>query len=541
MSCRLIRQLPALLFIAAVSLSVVFSLCPHPSRLELMRILGCALLFLIAARTFRRRADAVAAAWTLTLFGAGFATLGLITYGSELLGFSTFSERLGRLSLTFANPNHFAALLSMLGCLALGLAASHRGARRAFLLLCSLYLTAVFFTASRGGVVSLGLALILLLAGLALAGRRQVWKPLAATVALTAAMAAVLGPRTPRDPARPSRRGGRPGRDLGRRLGDGAGEAVDRLGPRHLPRRLSHHQPRRLAGRVVAHAHSDYLELAAEAGLPALGLALLTLAAFAATALRRLARGADPGAQAIGLGAFAGCVALLLHSTANFNLHIPAVAWLFVVLAALALHTGDRREPPASAQRGPAMTAGIAVAVLLATAVALATVAVPYLDERWLNTARQLIKERRFEAAAAYLEPLEDRALQDPGVRTELGSAAFLTGLSQSDPELRNRFFERAVEHHRRACQECPIRASSFGRIATALRSLGRFDEAAEALERAVELAPFAADRHFQLDGFQLARAGDDSTAASYARALELDPRLAEPVFTALSRAGWTS
>ncbi len=560
---RLPTDLPVLLFLAVAALSPVFSLCPRPSWLELIRILGCGLLFVLATSLFRRPRAVLATAWALTLFGAVFAVLGLTVYGSELFGLRTFSERSHRLSLTFANPNHFAALLSMCACLALGLAAAHRGVRRAFLLLCALAtLTAVFFTASRGAVGALTAALVVLLVGLYATGgdaaaRRRVLMPLAATVALTAGAAALLGPRLPlerldtlRDPL-----GAVAGRqeiwagtwEMVRQrpwTGSGLGTFRDAFTP---------HQPPRLADRVVRHAHNDYLELAAEAGLPALAAALLALVAFAAAALLRLRpmgaptarRRGDRAGRSVGLGAFAGCVALLLHSAVDFNLHIPAVAWLFAVLAALSVvvpgvgrDAGARRSARSLPLPSPARRWTAGLAILLAAAVALAAVLVPYLGRRQLEEARQLASERRFKAAKALLEPASRGPFADLGIWVELGSAELALALHAADPELRRRSLEIALGHYQNACAGCPLRAGSFLKLAAAARHLGRFDDAEQAFTRAVELAPRSATGHFQLAGFELSR-GKESAAAAYGRALELDPRLAAPIFERLRRAGW--
>jgi O-antigen ligase len=69
-------------------------------------------------------------------------------------------------------------------------------------------------------------------------------------------------------------------------------------------------------------AHNDYLQLLVETGLPGLGLALA-----AAVAVLRSAR-RDPWLVA-------ALAALLLHEAVDFDLQIPAIAILFVTLAAM--------------------------------------------------------------------------------------------------------------------------------------------------------------------------------------------------------------
>lgn len=89
-------------------------------------------------------------------------------------------------------------------------------------------------------------------------------------------------------------------------------------------------------GRVVDHAHNDYLELLAETGVIGgfLGLAFIVLLFRRGLAnLNSRERQSD---RAFYAGALAACSALLVHSFVDFNLHVPANALLFLLLATLA-------------------------------------------------------------------------------------------------------------------------------------------------------------------------------------------------------------
>src|SRR5204863_10182740 len=72
------------------------------------------------------------------------------------------------------------------------------------------------------------------------------------------------------------------------------------------------------------HAHNDYLEFAAEAGV--LGLAMLGLMVLMSflVALRAQYLRRDPVMRGISFASLMGIIALMIHSSVDFNLQIPA-------------------------------------------------------------------------------------------------------------------------------------------------------------------------------------------------------------------------
>jgi O-antigen ligase len=87
----------------------------------------------------------------------------------------------------------------------------------------------------------------------------------------------------------------------------------------------------------VEHAENDYLELLVEAGGSGLLLALATVALVGGALVPGLARQEDRLLLGVGAGATAAILALLVHSTFDFNLHIPSNALLFGLATAIAL------------------------------------------------------------------------------------------------------------------------------------------------------------------------------------------------------------
>ena len=83
------------------------------------------------------------------------------------------------------------------------------------------------------------------------------------------------------------------------------------------------------------HVHNDYMQLATETGIVGLALlgAIVLLSFFAA--VLALSRRHDPLARGVAFGVVMGVSAIAIHSTVDFNLQIPANAFLFSVLLAL--------------------------------------------------------------------------------------------------------------------------------------------------------------------------------------------------------------
>jgi len=83
---------------------------------------------------------------------------------------------------------------------------------------------------------------------------------------------------------------------------------------------------------VADHAHNDYLELAAELGLPCAALLFAMIFWLAFRTLQAALRAASTLARSLALGSLGAAAALLAHSVADFNLYIPANALVFAVI-----------------------------------------------------------------------------------------------------------------------------------------------------------------------------------------------------------------
>ncbi|VVP27573.1 hypothetical protein PS900_04183 [Pseudomonas fluorescens] len=93
------------------------------------------------------------------------------------------------------------------------------------------------------------------------------------------------------------------------------------------------------------HAHNDYIQFAIEFGLlgstPLLAFVLLALW----YALKSIWRRDSVYRSGVGFGAAVGIIALLIHSSTDFNLQIPANAATLVVLCAIAVLANSHSNP----------------------------------------------------------------------------------------------------------------------------------------------------------------------------------------------------
>jgi O-antigen ligase len=92
------------------------------------------------------------------------------------------------------------------------------------------------------------------------------------------------------------------------------------------------------------HAHSDYLEFAAEIGVPAAVLLFVGLWALVLRAARTAIRSNRRSAAILAAGSAGALAAILLHAVTDFNLQIPANALLFCWVAGTAAGAGCELE-----------------------------------------------------------------------------------------------------------------------------------------------------------------------------------------------------
>jgi O-antigen ligase len=92
-------------------------------------------------------------------------------------------------------------------------------------------------------------------------------------------------------------------------------------------------------------AHNDYLHFTAEVGLPLTVIVIWLVVAFYRKGFKKLK---NPSRLVRGstLGAMSGITAILVHCIFDFDLHAPANALLFTVLAAIVVSPIPKIDKP---------------------------------------------------------------------------------------------------------------------------------------------------------------------------------------------------
>jgi O-antigen ligase len=96
-------------------------------------------------------------------------------------------------------------------------------------------------------------------------------------------------------------------------------------------------------GKVVNHAHNDYLEALAETGVLGGVFCVWFLGLVLLNSMKRLSERGTSFGVSLNLSGLIACVGILVHSLVDFNLHIPANALMFFVSA----HMATARLQPA--------------------------------------------------------------------------------------------------------------------------------------------------------------------------------------------------
>ncbi|MGB7490805.1 MAG: O-antigen ligase family protein [Thermoanaerobaculia bacterium] len=473
----------------------------------------------------------------LVLLGALEAFYGLIQSVGGIDYIGDYFRNRGRIATgTLINRNHFAALLNLLLPLALGLLFAARARKRErpatrseslaktwiVLLGCSVMGVAVLLSQSRGGTLSL-LMTLLFMALLLSMSRRKVSRRGLSGVAAVVLLFLVVGMGAAFGLEALLERFGQLDENLSRvevyddtlkMIGD---SPLTGVGPGMYRWAFRSYQ-RTQADRLYDHAHNDYLETAAEWGMPlaALAWSFVLWRFFRSSVLSLSAH--DPRQQGLALGAAGALFSILIHSLVDFSLQIPAILMVFACVVALSwsLEAASSRR----AAFGP--TASVALRVLLIAALLFAGWAV-------LQRSRA-IRAAQPERGVAGLE----RAVEiDP----EAPEHHFLLGMAYRDlPGTGDPI--SAWTQLRTAVRRNPYAWRYWLELSRMQELMDDANGAEGSLRIAVRLNPSSGVYRWRLANLLLRQGSVDEAVAEVAEAVRLEPQLAEPAFALFLKSG---
>jgi len=345
--------LPLCAFALVVIIQLVFHLTAssYYTRVELQLLIAYLIVLFLMSQAFSRRGHWRAFVWFLMTFGFFVSVFGILQY-------LTFNGKLywmremrfgGAAFGPYVNRNHFAGFAEMMIPMALVPLVLGK-VRRERLFLVAFFaivpIVALLLSASRGGIVSFAMQMVILFLLLLVRRVRSKHMIVGGVVVLTAVMtvswigvnqvlARFAGVQALEATAgkRQSMR-----RDTWRLfldnpvLGTGLG-TFEMVFPPY---------DSLYDGKIANHAHNDYLQVLAETGILGGLCCLWFLGVVLQDALLGTAEVGESFGTVLNLSGLVACGGILIHSLVDFNLHIPANALLFFVSA----HLATVRLPP---------------------------------------------------------------------------------------------------------------------------------------------------------------------------------------------------
>jgi len=342
--------LPMVGFLLVVLAQLLFSTSASlfNTREEFALLLADVIMVFLAVQAFRTLEDWRGFVWFLMIFGFVVSVFGILqhlTFNGKLYWFREMHY--GGIPFgPYVNRNHFAGFAELfipMSLVPLMLGKVRRERWVIVGLFAVVSIGSLFLAASRGGIVSLAVEVVVVVIWMSLRrmGARQL---LGGAAVLIAALGMVswlgvkdISQRFSSMKAMEVSTGKRASmrRDTWRIFVDHPwmGTGLGTLQIVYPPYETLYD------GRIVNHAHNDYVEALAETGIAGGLCCALYLGLLLFHSSQQLSGGSTSFAAVLNLSGLVACAGFLVHSLVDFNLRLPANAQLFFLVATLATST----------------------------------------------------------------------------------------------------------------------------------------------------------------------------------------------------------
>jgi O-antigen ligase len=336
---------PILCLLVLCLLSSVFSVHKYTSIWSSVLLLNYCVIFYLIIHTVRTRSQFRQLVYLIVFMAALLSIIGLLKKfcGNPFPWWDyTDFQGSGRLSSTFGTPDHLAGYMEMTIPLLLGLFLTGFRGIRLFLVivLTVLLLIALILSLSRGGWFGALIGLFFMSVALLFNPYFQSKRLLLTLVCGFFVVAFIVLSSTPvvKKIRTLEQKGNIPSLKGRVTIWGGIAEMIKDhpllgTGPGTFATVFTQYQPPGFLGRHFM-GHNDYLHFISETGLPLIAVMVWMIVALFVKGFKKL-NNPSRLVRGITLGAMSGITAILVHSIFDFNLHIPANAILFTILAAL--------------------------------------------------------------------------------------------------------------------------------------------------------------------------------------------------------------
>ncbi len=267
----------------------------------------------------------------------------------------------------------------------------------------------------------------------------------------------------------------------------------------HFPRFRDPSKAGKIAPNTL-HAHSEYLEIAAEVGVIGLAVFLWMLAVFGWEAVRRVLGAGNELQRAAIVGCLAGSIAILVHATVSVTTRWVIgrfFLWLGIGLTIAAGNMGpsmervrDRKKKDGAGGEESAKFYRLRVRPLRSPAAWTVFVVLSL----GAAVATGVLAGRVFQSAALTKKGEDYQEAAEAAAR-EKGAEADFRETSQRERALR----KKTISLHEEAIDLNPYNLSAYYKLGHCYNLQGEFEEALRTYRRMQELSPDASDIHYNL------------------------------------------